>query len=148
MLWHCRSAIFIRILWVPWRWCSCSAKSWSKIDILNIWVDLKVHFVGLSFIIIVFLVKCTVINEDQKCSESWVWCAIVRILKKWTKYWDTRFFQRFCWRLQFFWDRWVTSDPVCLNSCVRDLLFCFLRSGVCICYVSCYWLFMHWVAVD
>jgi len=28
----------------------------------------------------VFLIECTVIGEDKKCSGSWVWCAIVRIL--------------------------------------------------------------------
>jgi hypothetical protein len=31
---------------------SCSAETcWSKIDILNVWFTLKMHFVGFSFII-------------------------------------------------------------------------------------------------
>jgi hypothetical protein len=51
-----RTHNFIRILWAPWRWRSCSAETCkSKIDILNIWFTLKMHFVGLPFIIIVLL---------------------------------------------------------------------------------------------
>jgi hypothetical protein len=46
-------AQFHKDLWALWRWCSCSAETCrSKIDILNIWFTLKMHFVGLSLIII------------------------------------------------------------------------------------------------
>jgi hypothetical protein len=56
--------LFIRILWAPWRWRSCSAETRrSKIDILNIWFTLKMHFVGLSFVIIwKCMVQATKIN--------------------------------------------------------------------------------------
>jgi hypothetical protein len=53
----------IRIFWDPWRWRSCSAETCrSKIDILNIWFNLKIPFVGLSFITIW---KCMVLAEKK-----------------------------------------------------------------------------------
>jgi hypothetical protein len=50
-------------------------------------------------------------------------------------------------KIKVFWDRWLKPDPVCMNSCIHDPLFCFLHSTVGVFYVSatdC----MQWVAVD
>lgn len=78
---------------------------------------------------IVFLVECTVMDEDKKYSVSWVWC-VVRILYKWTKLCDMRFFQWFCWRLKVSGTNGCSLTLLHTMCYVHDLLFCFLCSAV------------------
>lgn len=39
-------------------------------------------------------------------------------------------------KIEVFWNRGVKSDPVCMISCIQDLLFCFLYSSAGVLYVS------------